>query len=101
MDDFLKLAFEHFHSEMDVVLGAPWSFSAAILVIAAIEFFVIWSWQQERIQAQNARIEFLTHKLGRLESIPREMADEAPVPKISRTQEIVPTDRKSTRLNSS
>jgi len=63
---------------------APCSFSATILVIAAIEFFVIRSWQQERFQAQNARIEFLTHKLARLESIPREIADEAPAHKISR-----------------
>jgi hypothetical protein len=64
MDDLLKLAFEHFHAEMDVILGAPAAFFAAVLVIAVSQYFVIKALQSERFEAQSARIEFLTRRLA-------------------------------------
>jgi hypothetical protein len=63
MDNLLKLTFAYFHSEMDVILGAPAAFFVAVLVIAAIEYFAIKALNNERFEAQNARIEFLTRRL--------------------------------------
>ena len=90
MNDFLQSAFDRFHSEVDVILGAPIPFFATIFVIITIEYFLVSALNHDRLAAQREKIRDLTKRVAMAETKMREMMAAAPAPNSASESDLRP-----------